>query len=149
LNDTLSLEHSLPIVRVPLKATPHSLIFDAENEVLAVMVSTYVKDMVRYLKPAGDDRKQQQREEEMLERGEDPTKIVYNEADGTFFTSRSGIVRLLTLFDQCHLECHRFTIENMKFESFRLKRGNKVIRTSKLIELGFVFLTILLDVDSH
>lgn len=72
------------MLKIPLRATPHSVVFDAENEVLAVMVSVKVKDMVRYLKPAGDDRKDKEREQEMLERGEDPENIVYNEADGTY-----------------------------------------------------------------
>lgn len=52
-------------------------------QTLVVLMSNQIKDNVRYLKPAADDKRDKDREEEMRERGEDPDAIQYRESDGS------------------------------------------------------------------
>jgi hypothetical protein len=87
-----SYEHPLPTFKVPLKATPRSIVYDGENEALVVMVSSTVKDNTRYLRPPADDKKDDERARDMKERGIDPDSIKYNESDGMEYSSPAAYI---------------------------------------------------------
>jgi hypothetical protein len=54
------------------------------SQTLVALLSHTVKDMTRWIRPAADDKKDKDREEDMREKGLDPDSLQYRESDGMY-----------------------------------------------------------------